>query len=333
MQRLSLSIFILLLGISQLFAQKNDKFNIFYCKDSSSIIKLNNDYKTVFVFSYPKGFEVTEEMPLELNLNGASITVTTKVEKAKGSRTIVFGELPQVLFDTKIKGHIDFGKAMLNAMDSIGPDSTITLATKALVDADVTGNLHLDFRKGYGLSQDFWNEVEYYWLLDKEVRVQDSITKATADADRAKALQEASSKFLESTKEQIEKGEKEISKKHSPFIARFEAIKKINNRIDESFELVKTGKVLTEQEKNEISYLTADGFKLKKEIKKEDGGQDALKVFEKVSKAYSQQKTAQKQYDSSTAILTKAEENLELHKNEATRIKKRLKTLKKILKL
>jgi hypothetical protein len=333
MQPLSLSILILLLTTSQLFAQKNDTFNIFYCKDSSSIIKLNDDYKTIFVFSYPKGFEVTEEMPIELTLNGASITVTTKVKKAKGSRTIVFGELPQVLFDTKIKGHIDFGKAMLNEMDSISPDSTITLATKALVDADITGELYLDFRKGYGLSEDFWNEVEYYWLLDREVRIQDSIENLTADIERGKALQAASSIFLESTKEQIQKGEKEISKKHIPFVARLEAIKKINSRIDESFDLVKTGKVLSEQEKNEISYLTADGFKLKKEIKKENGGEDALKVFKTVSKAYSQQKVAQKQYDSSTVILREAEANLEVNKAEATRIKKRLKTLKKILKL
>ena len=239
-----------------------------------------------------------------------------------------------MLFDTKMEGHIEFGKAMLNEMDSVAPDSTITLATKASVRAAVTGPLHLDYSTSFGSSQKFWEEVEYYWLSDKQGPIQDSIVKFSAEIERIKALQEASTQFVEATAEQIKIGEKELShKKYAPFTTLLDSLKTVNTKIDASFELIRTGQTLSENDKKAIADMTTDGSKLKKELKKETEGQKALEVFEKISKAYAQNSAAKKQYDALVARQKEKETSLKAYQNEAARINERVRVLKKILKL
>ncbi|BDS15127.1 hypothetical protein [Aureispira anguillae] len=332
MQRFYFIGFLLFLTLHSSQAQTTSS-TIFYAKDSSSIIKLNSYLKTVFVFSPPPNYQTPTELPITLSLKDAAITIPTLVEQSGDERAIVFGEFPSIVFNTKLKGHISFGKAMLTALDSAGTDSVITIATQTITDTNISGPLYLDFKNWNSLADEYWTEVEYYWLLGKQMTIQDSITKLTADNNRAAALLKASTKYLTATADQIELGEKELNKKYSQYSTTIESLKKINARIDETFEKSKAGKQLTPEEKKQIAYLTADGSKIKKELKQQPDGKSTLAVFERMSRAITQHKSAQKQYHDADTLLQKKTERLNLTVAEFERIQKRLSLLKRILKL
>lgn len=332
MQQVKLSLVIFILSLQTVLAQETPR-TIFYAKDSSSIIQLNSYLTTVFVCTPPANYSPKQELPLTLSIHQKSITLSSKVEAVKEGQNILFGELPPILFDTKLKGHLAFGKAMLSALDSAGKDSIIMIKTQALNYPSITGPLYLDLKGNSDLYWDYWREVEYYWLLDKQITVQDSITKLNADHARANALKEASVKYLTATTKQVELGQKELDKKYSQYQTTFDRLIKINTRLDETFAKSTAGQTLTLEEKKHIAYLTADGSKIKKELKKQPDGKSALTVFERMSKAMTQHASAQHQYENAQALLQKRADRLDLFLEESNRIQNRLKILKKHLKL
>lgn len=328
-------LFLLIIPYKSLFAQQGT-IPVFYAKDSSSIIKLDNDYKTVFVFSYPKEVSVKSTIELELTFAGATMIVPSVSEKATdgtSGRTTVFGELPSILFSKQHEGYLKFGKALLSALDTVNSDSMITVSTKAKVDTKIGGPLHLDFKNWPGIYQSFWEEVEYYWLLDKQERLEDTIKILTADNDRGKALLVASTEFVEATTKQKEESEKELNKKYGQHSNIYESLKKIYTRLDQSFEQTKSGKVLSEDEKKQIAFLTADVSKLKKELKEKPDGVYALETFERVTKFQNQYNIAKKQYDAAAEESQQREAVLILYKNKLVDLSKKIKVLKKLLKL
>ncbi len=90
---------------------------------------------------------------------------------------------------------------------------------------------------------------------------------------------------------------------------------------------------MSEEDKKQIAYLTTDASELKKEMKKTSEGREALEAFEKVSKLYTQQKTAKTQQETSNNLFKSRELSLNKFKDESKQIQKRLKDLKRILKL
>lgn len=116
---------------------------------------------------------------------------------------------------------------MLTALDSAGTDSVITIATQTITDTNISDYLYLDFKNWNSLADEYWTEVEYYWLLGKQMTIQDSITKLTADNNRAAALLKASTKYLTATADQIELGEKELNKKYSQYSTTIESLKRL----------------------------------------------------------------------------------------------------------
>lgn len=313
-------------------AQKTS--SILFAKDSSSIIKLHNDLKIVYVFSDSEPYTAPEELPIVLSFGEKSITVPTTAETTKNGRTITLGEFPSKLLDTKLKGHLAFGKELLNALGEVDADSMITINTEiVLKDKRITGPLYLDFKGGPGIYEAYWNEVEYYLLLEEQAIVQDSIVKLTADNQRAKALMDASNKYVVATATQMETNQKELDKKYSQFSSTMESLKTINTRMDQSFEKSKAGGKLTEEEKKQIAYLTADGSNIKKELKQRSNGSEALVVFEKMYKATTQNKAAKKQYDNANRVYQSRNEHLKDFTLKAQKIENRLKILKKALKL
>lgn len=311
-----------------------DTLTVLYAKDSSSIIKLHNDLKIVYVFSDAESYTAPKELSILWRIGETSITIPTTTQTTSNERTITLGVFPSKLLDIKLDGHLVFGKQLLNLLDSAGSDSTITIDTEVLLkDRIITGPLYLDFKGGPGIYEKYWNEVEYYSLLEEQAIVQDSIVKITADNQRAKALMEASNKYLVATATQIENNQKELDKKYSQFNGTMESLKKINTRIDESFEKSKLGEKLTEEEKKQIAYLTTDGSNIKRELKEQPDGSDALKVFEKMSRSMTQNKSAQKQYDNANQVFQNRTERLKGFTIRAEKIEKRLKVLKKKIQL
>lgn len=311
-----------------------DTSTILYAKDSSSIITLHNDLKIVYVFSDTEPYTAPEELSILLNFGETSITVPTTTNTTSNGRTVTLGEFPTTLLDTKLKGHLVFGKMLLNALDTIDSDSTITINTKiTLKNKTITGPLYLDFKGGPGIYKKYWNEVEYYMLLGEQAMVQDSIVKLTADSQRAKALMDASNKYVVATAAQVESNQKELDKKYNQFNSSMKSLKKINIRMDQSFEKSKAGEKLTEEEKRQIAYLTTDGSNIKKELKQQPNGAEALIVFEKMSKATTQNIFAQKQYDNTNQIFQSRTNQLKDFSLKAKKIEQRLKVLKKALQL
>jgi len=314
--------------------QAQDSFGIVYTNDSSSLITISKEEKIPFVFSCPEEFTVASTVDLEWTVGKASISFPALVKKASDKSNRVFGELPQPFFTKEQEGYLAFGKEMLTALRKADKDSIITIQTKVVADfEDINGLLRLSMKNFPGLYQTYWEEVEYYWLLDRQIVVEDSIKKLTADAERGKALLAASSKFVDATKHQIDLGEKGLHKNHQPFNASFESLKKINIKLDDFFDATKVGTVLSEEDKKQIAYLTTDASELKKEIKKTSEGREALEAFEKVSKLYTQQKTAKTQQETSNNLFQGREQSLSKFKEESKHIQKRLKDLKRILKM
>ncbi|MFT5645333.1 MAG: hypothetical protein ACI976_000003 [Aureispira sp.] len=317
------------------FTNAQDASTVLYSKDSSSIVKLHNKVKIVYVFSDSKPSTALEELPILLRFGETSITVPTitTIEATSNGRTVHLGEFPATFLDTKLKGHLVFGKMLLNALDTVGSDSTITINTTILLkNKTITGPLYLDFKGGPGIYKKYWNEVEYYKLLEEQAIVQDSIVKLTADNQRAKALMEASHKYLVETAAKVEVHQEELNEKYSQFNANIESLKNIDIRMGQSFEKYKAGEQLTEEEKRKIADLTTDGSKIKREVKQQAKGAKALIVFEKMSKAITKNSAAQKQYDNTKQVFQSRTEQLKLFNLKAEKIKQRLKVLKKSLK-
>lgn len=317
------------------FTNAQDVSTVLYSKDSSSIVKLHNKEKIVYVFSDSKQSTALEELPILLRFGKTSITVPTitSIEATSNGRTVHLGEFPSMFLDTKLKGHLVFGKMLLKALDTVGSDSMITINTTVLLkNKTITGPLFLDFKGGPGIYKKYWNEVEYYKLLEEQAIVQDSIVKLTADKQRAKALMEASNKYLLETAAKVETHQEELNKKYSQFNANMENLKKINATMEQSFEKYKTGEQLTEKEKRQIADLTSDGSKIKKEVNQQAKGTEALIVFDKLSKAISKNSAAQKQYDNTKQVFQSRTEQLKMFSLKAEKIEQRLKVLKKSLK-
>lgn len=315
-------------------AKTQDTLTVLYAKDSSSIIKLHNDLKIVYVFSDSEPYSIPDQLSVKLSIDNASIMVLTNTETTTNKRTVTLGEFPSILLDNKKEGHITFGKALLAKLDSVGSDSTITLDTEIILKNKlVKGPLYLDFKGGPGVYETYWNEIEYYSLLEKQAIVQDSITKITADKQRAKALLDASNKYVEATITQMELNQKDLDKKYSQFNTTMESLKKINARIDESFEKSKLGQQLTDGEKKQIAFLTTDGNNLKKQLKQRPDGPEALKVFDKLSKAITQNRAAKKQFDSANTIYQDRTKQLNIFTDQGKKIQARLNVLKSLLKL
>jgi hypothetical protein len=325
-------IFILttIIGYSQTAAQKS---SIFYVKDSSSNIKVDDGYKTIFAFSKPGNYDVSEAMQITLSLKGVSINITGKAITPEKGNKMVTGELPEKLFDSKKEGHITFGKAMLAELDSAGEDSIIIINTCATDAKEIKGELKLDFKGCCKTSKIFWYEIEYYILLSKQGPIQDSIKKVTADIQREKALEAASQKYLDVLNQQAEEGNADIELNYNSFKMKFKSLGKINQNIDNSFSVTKTGEQLTEEQKKEIAYMTGDASKLKEEIKKEPRGKEALTAFEKVARANSQYNSSKRQHDLIVRQVKASETKLDWFKKESKRIRRRILSLKKVLKL
>lgn len=316
------------------FTNAQDTSTVLYSKDSSSVVKLHNEEKIVYVFSDSKQSTALEELPILLRFGKTSISVPTitTIEATSNGRTVHLGEFPAMFLDTKLKGHLVFGKMLLKALDTVGSDSTITINTTILLkNKPIRGPLYLDFKGGPGIYKKYWNEVEYYKLLGEQAIVQDSIVKLTADNQRAKALMEASNKYLAETTAKVEIHQEELNDKHSQFNTNMEKLKKINTTMEQSFEKYKTGEELTEKEKRQIADLTSDGSKIKKEVKQQAKGSEALIVFEKLSKAISKNNAAQKQYDNTKQVFQSRTEQLEMFNLKAEKIEQRLAILKKAL--
>lgn len=311
-----------------------DISSILYAKDSSSIIKLHNDLKIVYVFSDSKPYTAPEELPILLSFGTTSITIPTTTETTNNERTVTLGEFPSKILDINLKGHLAFGKAILEVLDTINSDSMITIDTKiVLKDKKIVGPLYLDFKGGPGIYQKYWNEVEYYTLLEEQAILQDSIEKLTADNQRAKALMEASNKYVLATATQVETNQKELDKKYSQFNVTIESLKKINARMDQAFEKSKNGGTLTEEEKKQIAYLTTDGSAMKKELKQQSNGPEALNVFEKMSSAMTQNKAAKKQYNNANQVFQSRSKHLKGFTLKSEKITQRLNVLKEALQL
>lgn len=316
------------------FTNAQDTSTVLYSKDSSSLVKLHNEEKIVYVFSDSKQ-STALELPILLHFGETAITVPTitTIEATSNGRTVHLGEFPVMFLNTKLKGHLVFGKMLLNALDTVDSDSTITINTTILLkNKTIRGPLYLDFKGFPGIYKKYWNEVEYYKLLGEQAIVQDSIVKLTADNQRAKALMEASNKYLVKTAAKVEIHQKELNDKHSQFNTNMEKLKKINTTMEQSFEKYKTGEELTEKEKRQIADLTSDGSKIKKEVKQQAKGPEALIVFEKLSKAISKNNAAQKQYDNTKQVFQSRTEQLETFNLKVEKIEQRLKVLKKSLK-
>ena len=98
-------IVLLLFSWSTSFAQTDtETFPIYYAKDSSSIIKLDDKFKTVFVFSCPKETALPEHaLAVTFSLNNNTIVVPTSIQKIKKkNRLIIVGELPNKIFYTAL---------------------------------------------------------------------------------------------------------------------------------------------------------------------------------------------------------------------------------------
>lgn len=313
-------------------SQAQNKATIIYAKDSSSIIKLHHYLHTAFAFTPPSEFPAVSELPIELRFQKATVVLPTRIEEDSQGRPIMTGELPPTLFNARYKGHIAFGKAILHALDTLGADSIVTLQTTALAYPNINGPMYLDLKGMPGSYQAYWNEVEYYWLFDKKAMIQDSMERTQADIKRAEALNKASERYLNVTAESIESGERELNRKFSTHKLTFERLKKVNGRIDELLDKTRRGEELSAEERNEVTYLTTDGSSLKKELGNKSNGKEALALFNKVSRSYTQNKNAKQQFEATKISLLQKQEKLQAFQVLQSDYEVRLQTLKRLLK-
>ena len=305
------------------------KTNLNYFKHSSSNIKIDDGYKAIFIISKLKNQSFKDSIHIKLNLNKLTVSIKTKIE---ASTNTITGELPIKLFNSRIKGHIEFAKEMLYELEKNKTDSIIKIFTYIVEDSTIQGILNLDFKNCCKTSKKFWNEVKYYHLLEKQMITEDSIDKLSAVVKRSTALEQVSKKKLNMLSDLIKDGKEEISAKFVQFEKQFDHLNTINNDINESFVKMRSGQYLTEQEKQKIAKLTKERNEIKKEIEKNKKGKEALDIYNKTSRTNSIYRNSKQQYAMTLNQLNYSKQRLMFFSKEALRIKNKLSVLEKLLK-
>jgi hypothetical protein len=325
----SFFIYFLLMIASIVSAQNQALSSLNFVKKSAKIIPVDDGFKTIFAFKAPNNFDIDSPLVLELSLKDQMVEI--KAASYDNSSGKVQGELPLRLFDSNIEGHLSFGKLLLSELDSVGLDSVVRLKAKLKAYPTVQGVLYLGFKQCCKASKKFWFEAEYYLLLSKQAPLQDSIKKEIADIQREKALKAASQKYLDVLQAQAEAGRQAIDLNFNQFKVQLNSLETINQNIDDGFEVTRSGAKLSDEQMKEIAFMTSDANKIKATIKESNKGEDALKEFDKVSKANAQYRNSKRQNDAICAQLLQSEKTLVAYKKLSTRTQVRIVALRKAL--
>ncbi|MGH1337536.1 MAG: hypothetical protein ACRBFS_15540 [Aureispira sp.] len=196
-----------------------------------------------------------------------SITLSTPQvkEDKEGAFTLVTFSWP--LFDAALEGHLEWGKTLLEQLDSSNTDSVVVvLASLELSkDSTVESSLPISFLGNWNTGDDFWNRAAQYKLLQQQVSVNDSIKFYKKEGARTEALMQLNQKATAATQASIQQIKEDLWKSCQDTTL-IDSLLIVEAALSKGLEKARNGQAITNPEKMHLATQTNNRSQLLSQI-------------------------------------------------------------------
>ncbi len=198
-----------------------------------------------------------ESISVIWQVGGQQLLLSTPVSPSKARPTIGTAIFSMPLLDASLEGHLEWGKAALEELDSQALDSMITIPTQINIPEDtiIGGSLAISFQGGWDAADEFWNRAAQYKLIHQQRWVQDSVKEYTQQVRRSEALLALSEKSLAKALATIASSRKTLSTL-CPNDTIVDRLLLVEKEMSQALAAFKKGKAMTDAEKMNLADQT-----------------------------------------------------------------------------
>lgn len=262
--------FLFIAVVSIAHAQNDTPFLFKQEQDLQLVIGNKKDLQ--LAFSPLKG-TVLEVVEVKLMLKGKEIILSTPTftkEKEESYRTATF---PLPLFDVALEGHLEWGKAILEQLDSQQVDSVVRVVAHLTLAEDSigVGELPISFKGGWSKREEFWNRAAQYKLLQQQVWVHDSLKYWKKEVLRTESLLQINQIALQKTQTALDNTQKKIAQACQDTLL-VDSLLQVETALHEGLEKARNGQAITDPEKMQLAQQTTQRSQLLLQINSHKNG-------------------------------------------------------------
>lgn len=190
-------------------------------------------------------------------IKGQEITVTSPQITTDSSRNFEVALFTLPLLDAAIDGHLAWGKAVLEQLDSQTVDSLVLVQTFLSLseDSTVIGALLISFQGGWKVDDEFWNRAAQYKLLNQQGWVHDSVKVHQRTTARTQALLSLSRRSLTQSTANIKALRADLATSCQDTML-IDSLMQVEVALNEGLKKIKEGKAVTNTEKMRLAEQT-----------------------------------------------------------------------------
>lgn len=176
-----------------------------YQQDNNAVfwVQSTSDLLLRYPLANPTPLEV---VTVDWHIKGQTISLSTPTTQIDSNPNVQVATFSMPVLDATLEGHLEWGKAVLEQLDSQAIDSTVTIYTsiKQPTGSILEGTLAISFRDGWKKDDEFWNRAAQYKLLHQQNWVNDSIKFWKKELLRTEALLTLNQKAWQETQNSIQ---------------------------------------------------------------------------------------------------------------------------------
>lgn len=251
----------LLMAVVTLAHAQNDTPFLFRQEQEVQLV-IGNKKDLQLAFSPLKNTDL-EVVKVKLMVKGKEITLSTPTFTKEKEESYTTATFPLPLFDVALEGHLEWGKALLEQLDSQQVDSVIRVVAHLTLaeDSVVVGELPISFRGGWNKGEEFWNRAAQYKLLQQQVWVHDSLKYWKKEVLRTESLLQINQIALQKTQTALDKTQKKIAQACQDTLL-VDSLLQVEAALHEGLEKARNGQAITDPEKMQLAQQTTQRSQL-----------------------------------------------------------------------
>lgn len=266
---------LLLIVVANSLSAQNDAPFLFRQEQGLQLaVENKKDLQLAF---YPLKNNTLEVVEVKLIMDNQEIKLSSPTLNKEDRYTIATFPLP--LFDVALEGHLEWGKAVLEQLDSQQIDSVVTVEAYLPLSKDsvVMNVLPISFKGGWDQENEFWNRAAQYKLLKQQVWVHDSLIYWKKQFLRTENLLQLNQAAHNSTQTAIRNTQKKIAQVCQDTLL-IDSLLQVEVALHDGLEKARTGQAITNPEKMQLAEQTTQRSQLLLQInsKKNAACQDSL---------------------------------------------------------
>jgi hypothetical protein len=234
-----------------------------YQQEEQPLLKVNNT--NALEMTFPSSLASNKEAKSVIwSVNGEKLVLSSSTQQVKEQEGFAVAVFSMPLLDVAIEGHLDWGKAVLEALDSQAVDSIVLLQTHLKTEVDspvVAGTLPFSFKGGWDQADEFWNRAAQYKLLAQQTWVNDSVFHYKKEVRRAQALFDLTNKSFVQLQTEQQKNKNKLGVL-CPDSSLVDSLLLLEQTINTAFEQIHLGNPLTDAEKMKFAQQTTQRSEL-----------------------------------------------------------------------